>query len=685
MDEEFMAEDASIEDTDHGSHAQLWHSMTAEEDDNWQERLKHGNSRHRSHRHDQYDSEEPFHQLKETDMLWEIGCKVGSEERAVFQILRKSMHPTAPQVLATSALATSVPGRIYAEVNTFAQATTLAQAIPELKPSRISPVPRDELYRILNIASTRLAPHQWARVAGRRRKWRVYGGDTGLVLMIQGSEKLYLALVPRLAIGDADPEVQRPPQALLERLHLAHIKGEKSIKEDIEGRYIWKGYMFSKEGFLLIDLDKIELLPLVETVPRTAELAIFRTTTIIPPRIARRTEEMIRRTRMKLGDRVKVVTGEYLGLIGEITEILEDDSEVNIYMPSQDITQNMLKNDVRVTYRVGDQVKVLDGEHKGLAAWVVAILLDSLRILNLEKQIEVNVSKADVEFHSPKHSISLKPRDGYPNWAKLGERNANDVYIGKRVMVIARNAMKGYRGVIKSTTPDGCAFVELDALLRQANLKVKLLSLTCLTDEDMPSFCESTSGSSMLDRNQTPLEDLPSSPSAGRAPADPAWDPSSQTPSNITRPTGPVHWLDDPAWDLSSQNLIHTVRPTRPVHWLDDPALMGLRVKLRSSEPIVRSPVLEFMGVENGKVRVRDMGDYRNLPFESISPLPPMALGDLVTPNSGELRGTFFKVIEMTGDLCIVRKPGMRPRKRFPDPSFLTANLLQVFPPFKTK
>jgi ribosomal protein L24 len=283
-----------------------------------------------------------------------------------------------------------VPGRIYAEVNTFAQATALAQAIPELKPSRISPVPRDELYRILNIASTRLAPHQWTRVAGRRRKWRVYGGDTGLVLMIQGSEKLYLALVPRLAIGDADPEVQRPPQALVSRLHLAHIKGEKSIKEDIEGRYIWKGYMFSKEGFLLIDLDKFELLPLVETVPRTAELDIFRTTTIIPPRIARRTEEMIRRTRMKLGDRVKVVTGEYLGLIGEITEILEDDSEVNIYMPSQDITQNMLKNDVRVTYRVGDQVKVLDGEHKGLAAWVVAILLDSLRILNLEKQIEVS-------------------------------------------------------------------------------------------------------------------------------------------------------------------------------------------------------------------------------------------------------------------------------------------------------
>jgi hypothetical protein len=50
--------------------------MTADEDDNWQERLEHGNSRHRPQRHDQYDSEEPFHQLKETDMLWEIGCKV---------------------------------------------------------------------------------------------------------------------------------------------------------------------------------------------------------------------------------------------------------------------------------------------------------------------------------------------------------------------------------------------------------------------------------------------------------------------------------------------------------------------------------------------------------------------------------------------------------------------------------
>ena len=97
----------------------------------------------------------------------------------------------------------------------------------------------------------------------------------------------------------------------------------------------------------------------------------------------------------------------------------------------------------------------------------------------LTPYIQATVSTADVEFYNPDQLISLKPREQYPKWGKLGERDPNDVYISKRVMVIGNHKLKGYKGFIKSTTPDGSAFLQLDARLQQI-VVVKLVDLACL-------------------------------------------------------------------------------------------------------------------------------------------------------------------------------------------------------------
>ncbi len=75
--------------------------------------------------------------------------------------------------------------------------------------------------------------------------------------------------------------------------------------------------------------------------------------------------------------------------------------------------------------------------------------------------------------------IGLRPRDEYAKWGKLGGENPNDVYNSQRVIVIGNHQFKGYKGLIKSTTPDGYAFMELDSRLQQ-RYKIKLLDLACL-------------------------------------------------------------------------------------------------------------------------------------------------------------------------------------------------------------
>lgn len=97
----------------------------------------------------------------------------------------------------------------------------------------------------------------------------------------------------------------------------------------------------------------------------------------------------------------------------------------------------------------------------------------------LTSDMQTTVSMVDVEFHNSDVIIGLKPREQHPKWGKLGEQNPNDIYTSKRVMVIGNHKLKGYKGFIMSTTPDGYAFLQLDTRLQQS-VAIKLVNLACL-------------------------------------------------------------------------------------------------------------------------------------------------------------------------------------------------------------
>ncbi|KJA12624.1 hypothetical protein HYPSUDRAFT_109789, partial [Hypholoma sublateritium FD-334 SS-4] len=68
-------------------------------------------------------------------------------------------------------------------------------------------------------------------------------------------------------------------------------------------------------------------------------------------------------------DKVIVVSGPYLNMTGEVMEMKEN--EVAVYLPSQDVIEDMHKDTVRADFAVGDQVRVLDGPSQGLVGWVI--------------------------------------------------------------------------------------------------------------------------------------------------------------------------------------------------------------------------------------------------------------------------------------------------------------------------
>lgn len=291
----------------------------------------------------------------------------------------------APAKLALSAFATSLPGRIYAEVPTFQEAKTLARAISELDATHIRPLTLDEYFHVLRVTDVP-KPHRWARVESKKKKWHWYKGDTGLVKKVEGQGKLYLYLIPRLTTPLLEKVQSQPPQALVNRLHLQNLPGA-AVVVDGDGSFKNGKETYNADGLMMVDLDDIDILPLAETLPTTTELTIFRSTKVIHNRMANWTETRIMENNMKVGARVKIIAGEYCGLVGELKEV--SDEEFKVYIPSQGIIEDVMKNNVRASYQIGDQIKILCGKHQDLVAWIIAISPKILTILNVEKEIEV--------------------------------------------------------------------------------------------------------------------------------------------------------------------------------------------------------------------------------------------------------------------------------------------------------
>ena len=76
---------------------------------------------------------------------------------------------------------------------------------------------------------------------------------------------------------------------------------------------------------------------------------------------------------------------------------------------------------------------------------------------------------------------TLRPRTS--KGSKLGPKNPNAVYIGKRVIAVGvNNHWKGYKGRIKDTDPSGNAWVELDARQQHVHqFKIDQLAFLCVT------------------------------------------------------------------------------------------------------------------------------------------------------------------------------------------------------------
>lgn len=234
--------------------------------------------------------------------------------------------------------------------------------------------------------SNRRQPQTWVRIQGPGKRYR---GDIGLLVeklnvfpgsaseddeddndndpKIKKSPLLYLLALPRISLY---PTVDRPPARPLQIIEL-QARPEVSINRDSYGNFHFDEKSFTPDGFWIASLEDVNLLPEYSVLPTSDELNKFKACSLLEINTYHKTATKISQNHMQCYQRVKIVDGIFSGTRGEILSIVGDDAEV--YIPSHDCTERTPLASLRMHFEIGDAVRVLAGEHKDFAGWIVAV------------------------------------------------------------------------------------------------------------------------------------------------------------------------------------------------------------------------------------------------------------------------------------------------------------------------
>ena len=306
---------------------------------------------------------------------------------AAFKALSRATHQKEPDVQAKSIIARStIPGRIFVEVSSFAQARNLVASIPELNIQSIKQLsPEQRLFPLFVTNPFIVNPQTWVRIAGTGKGWKKYRGD--ICLVVAGEYCLALVVIPRIRWNPGTLD-SRPPQRLCLQHEVKSTFGLNSISDcDDKGYFKFQGRFFCCEGFLVARLLDVDICRPQDDLPTKSELDLFAQYPLMDSAMLSRATTRISQRAVKLHDRVKVVVGEYRGLIGRVVQL--DNFEVGVYLDSQDQVESLASSSVRLTFSTGDEVKISSGIHQGTTGWVVAVDEDRVTVLNLEKSLEV--------------------------------------------------------------------------------------------------------------------------------------------------------------------------------------------------------------------------------------------------------------------------------------------------------
>lgn len=152
---------------------------------------------------------------------------------------------------------------------------------------------------------------------------------------------------------------------------------------------LFKGILYDQDGYAILKaLDTDRYIP-EDAVLSAEEYNLFSACSSISAEVREKTAKQITSRSFRLHDAVKVVDGDSRGLFGRIIDLREN--EADLFLPLDGQTSTIPLTSLRKDLRVGDEVRVESGSHRGVTGWVVNKDDESVWLFNHETGIEVRL------------------------------------------------------------------------------------------------------------------------------------------------------------------------------------------------------------------------------------------------------------------------------------------------------
>lgn len=314
--------------------------------------------------------------------------QLGREADVVFQICRRCLTPSEirPPVITSAFARSSLPGHIFIEAFDAKEVRRAVDGLSAIRDRQPLFIPHTEYTRLLSWRpqlASQIANGQWVRsLAGR------YRDDVGYVCEIDLPMRQWYAIVafvPR--IGGKRQRDGRPVPRAWTAAEVAKQYGERRVKVLGPNQFTFQGCLY--EDGLAFEAMPWSLLRVLEDSPREitpfvqspsiASLPTFSTT------LMHFTQDLLR-----VGDRVLVLSGEHVGIIGHIGELHDNVADVISQIPERDsgLVISITLRDLIPYFMAGDHVKMHNSDSFGM---VIAVDHNAHKVTFLDKKTNAEV------------------------------------------------------------------------------------------------------------------------------------------------------------------------------------------------------------------------------------------------------------------------------------------------------
>ncbi|KAH9982574.1 hypothetical protein BGW80DRAFT_1263871 [Lactifluus volemus] len=468
----------------------------------------------------------PQHLLVPTDSdpgIWAVRVKLGFESSLVLQLFRRCTRLERLDV--TSIFARDgIPGYVFLEGSLPAVGRALSGLVTVLAHHSPRLVPIEERTALLSSRNTlacSIQEGQWVRI-----NYGLYRGDIGFVCGSRDSSDLdiVVALVPRIPVktdlrsaGHIGKRKRsfRPPPRMWSEAQVIHEWGAAKVRNISSDTFIFRNETY-ESGLLMTSYSSTSLL--VVSSPSPSTFLIFLAASSVSERPSfGQCRHHFAQDSLQPEQRVKVESGDLIGLIGHINEIVDGvasiipekqvDFQVMPLIPLRKLAPHYIPGD-NVKARCGDSYGIVESVNDADQTLVYVrsnpIQEDLVEFYDPPLQRSQQRVGTWVEFHADsdggqgKRRGFIKQMDGGTarvvdehtfrefmineqqlnvcaiQGPSLPRNDPTHPFVGRRV-VITRGAFKSYHGLIKDVGPSG-VIVEPQALLVATSSPRQLVS-----------------------------------------------------------------------------------------------------------------------------------------------------------------------------------------------------------------